>query len=139
LTCRRSTFSNHICSMINCNWICFLFTFRRRNYFTNILYSDIWISIFLTIRTRFLSSYWNLICFLFTIWFILNWLINWLLFNWSFFVDLILYILMIIMRIILCSGVMLSMILFHKIFEQLLYCIRTFWIQILWFFHVFCL
>ncbi len=135
LICWWRSLSDHICSMIDGNRVCFLLALWWY-YFPYILKRCIGITHFISIRARFLSSYWNLIRLLLTIRFLNIRFIQRLLIDWSFLAYLILQILVLIIWVILNSGVVICMILFHNVFKQLLYGIWTFGIQVLCFFHL---
>ncbi len=127
--------SYHVCAMVYRHWVWLLSAFWC-NHFSNVLHLFTWASLLASIRTRFLSSYRNLVSFLFSIiWLIQTRSIQRLFIDWSFFVNLVFQVF--IDRIILDSCVSVCMVLFDNIIEKLLNGVWAFGIEVFGFFHLF--
>lgn len=129
--------SYHVCAMVYRHWVWLLFAFWWNLIFSNVLHLFSWASLLASIRARFLSSYWNLVSFLFSIRLIQTRSIQRLFIDWSFFVNLVFQVFIFIDGIIFDSCVSVCMVLFDNIIKKLLDGVWAFGIEVFGFFHLF--
>ncbi len=133
LACHWVSLSDHVCAMLYCHWVWLLFAFGWKH-FSNVLHLFAGAFLLASIRTRFLSSYWNLVSFLFSI---RTRSVERLVIDWSFFVNLVFQVFIFIDRIIFDSCVLVCVVFFDDVIKKLLNGVWAFGIEVFGFFHLF--